>query len=166
MTANSCAGFESRTYPLDAIRPVVQQLLLAGGTTTNGAPGNDDARRRSACTTPTPAHHVAYDFATGYADISTVAANSGTTVVMNDLHRRALLRMSRLTTTNNVRDQFASQAYNLNTGSVNWATSWIETGDDDPPRGQHLIGNLSCSSVDTNTDYLCGRLRSSASHTT
>ncbi len=29
----------------------------------------------------------------------------------------------------NVQDQFNSQAYNLNTGSVNWATNWTETGD-------------------------------------
>ncbi len=29
----------------------------------------------------------------------------------------------------NVQDQFSSQAYNLNTGSVAWATNWIETNE-------------------------------------
>ena len=32
-------------------------------------------------------------------------------------------------TTNNVRDQFDSRAYNLNNGSVNWSIDWCEEGD-------------------------------------
>ena len=33
----------------------------------------------------------------------------------------------------NVQDQFNSAAYNLNTGSVNWATNWTEQGDGNEP---------------------------------
>ena len=135
MTADQCANFESRTYPLKPYEIWDSSYYLPVSTiTTNAGPGNDAA--------PTTAHiynpgassiYVAYDYDSGYAGYLTVAANSSSTLVVPVGEAVHFYNITTLpgTTANNVRDQFTSQAYNNNDGSVNWANIWDETGDDD-----------------------------------
>jgi subtilisin-like proprotein convertase family protein/uncharacterized protein (DUF2141 family) len=134
MTADVCAGFESRTYPLLPLANWSNSYYSPVGTTTSnpGAPSNDDAPTTVSLYNPNDYNITAYyQFASGAASSVSVTANNGTDVGMNDLtgaHFWAVRPAG--TTTNDMEDQFASQNYNLNTGSVNWATNWSETGDD------------------------------------
>jgi hypothetical protein len=48
------------------------------------------------------------------------------TIVFENVNEAPVLTLSE---SNYVADQFVSQAYNLNTGTVNWSTDWIETND-------------------------------------
>ena len=135
MTANVCAGFESRTYPLMPYDQWDSSYYSPVGTlTTSGGPGADDAPTTVHLYNPgTSAITVNYAFATG--GTSTVSVPGGTTggganVVMQDLSG-AQFYTNPIITTNNVRDTFATRAYTRQDGSVNWATDWDETGDDD-----------------------------------
>ncbi len=71
---------------------------------------------------------------------SSVPANSGTYVQMNDLSGARFWSVTSLATSD-VQDNFASQAYNLNNGSVNWLSSWTETGDDGAANAGDILIN-------------------------
>lgn len=133
MTADQCAGYESRTYPLKPFDLWDYSYYSPVGTpTTNpGAPANDDVPTYVHLYNPgASAINVAYAFATGPETVVNIAANSGANVLMNNgtgAHFYSVIPG----TSNNVRDTFTTQSYSNNNGSVNWANNWDETGDDD-----------------------------------
>ena len=84
MTADNCAGYESRTYPLKPYEIWDSSYFLPVSTiTTATGPGNDDAPTTVHIYNPNASSiYVAYDYDSGYAGYLTVAANSSTTLVV------------------------------------------------------------------------------------
>ncbi len=134
MTADNCAGYESRTYPLLPYDQWSNSYFLPVSTiTTATGPGNDDVPTTVHLFNPNASSiNVAYDYDSGYAGYLTIAAASSNTLVMPVGEGAHFYNITAppTTTTNDVEDQFASASYSLNTGSVNWASNWAETGDD------------------------------------
>lgn len=92
MTADVCAGYESRTYPLLPIEQWDSSYYSPVGTTTTnpGAPSNDDAPTTISLYNPNASSIiVSYQFATG--GVSTISvpgssnAGGGATLVMQNL---------------------------------------------------------------------------------
>ncbi len=63
-----------------------------------------------------------------FSDLS--PANGSFTYTANGVNANVTVTSQASTQTSNVRDQFGVTSYAINNGSVNWAGSWAETGDD------------------------------------
>jgi len=152
ITADVCAGYESRTYPLKAFELWDSSYYAPVGTVLdNSGVGLDDAPTTVSLYNPNATLiNVAYDFATGGTTVVNISANSGANVIMNNMtgaHFYSVI--PGVITTNNVRDTFATQSYSRQDGSVNWATDWIETGDD----GSATIGTIYINSTSTHLRF-------------
>lgn len=137
ITGNICAGYESRTYPLLPFDQWDSSFYLPVSTVTdNSGAGNDDAPTTVHIYNPNTSQiYVAYEYDSGYAGYVAVPATDNSYMVMpvGKAAHFYTVTAPPTTTTNNVRDTFNDAAYNHQNGSVNWATNWTETGDDNSP---------------------------------
>ena len=109
----------------------INDLLNTNGSSTVSYSDNTDTPSAGASLTLT----VHDNGNTGGGDLS---ASDTATINITAVNDAPVLSLTPVFS-HNVQDQFASQAYNLNTGDVNWSSSWTESESTSPTLGSIRI---------------------------